>query len=137
MQYQVEQLQEKSKIAKRRIIRKSSAVDSLLYSSRNVETVREQMLQIDGMFKRLMDMPKEYNSLLPLEAQEDDKKWFDDIDTDMLVFKQKIDNWIREAEHDRDAELKAKASVKSKRSSKSSSKVQDHKAQDHQGLREH
>ena len=137
MQYQVEQLQEKSKIAKRRIIRKSSAVDSLLYSSRNVETVREQMLQIDGMFKRLMDMPKEYNSLLPLEAQEDDKKWFDDIDTDMLVFKQKIDNWIREAEHDRDAELKAKASVKSKRSSKSSSKVQDHQAQDHQGLREH
>ena len=137
MQYQVEQLQEKSKIAKRRIIRKSSAVDSLLYSSRNVETVREQMLQIDGMFKRLMDMPKEYNSLLPLEAQKDDKKWFDDIDTDMLVFKQKIDNWIREAEHDRDAELKAKASVKSKRSSKSSSKVQDHQAQDHQGLREH
>ena len=137
MQYQVEQLQDKSKIAKRRIIRKSSAVDSLLYSSRNVETVREQMLQIDGMFKRLMDMPKEYNSLLPLEAQEDDKKWFDDIDTDMLVFKQKIDNWIREAEHDRDAELKAKASVKSKRSSKSSSKVQDHQAQDHQGLREH
>ena len=109
MQYQVEQLQEKSKIAKRRIIRKSSAVDSLLYSSRNVETVREQMLQIDGMFKRLMDMPKEYNSLLPLEAQEDDKKWFDDIDTDMLVFKQKIDNWIREAEHDRDAELKGRS----------------------------
>ena len=136
MQYQVEQLQEKSKIAKRRIIRKSSTVDSSLYSSRNVETVREQILQIDGMFKRLIDMPKEYNSLLPLETQEN-KKGFDDIDTDMLVFKQKIDNWIREAEHDRDAELKAKASVKSKRSSKSSSKVQDHKAQDHQGLREH
>ena len=136
MQYQVEQLQEKSKIAKRRIIRKSSTVDSSLYSSRNVETVREQILQIDGMFKRLIDMPQEYNSLLPLEVQEN-KKGFDDIDTDMLVFKQKIDNWIREAEHDRDAELKAKASVKSKRSSKSSSKVQDHKAQDHQGLREH
>ena len=136
MQYQVEQLQEKSKIAKRRIIRKSSTVDSSLYSSRNVETVREQILQIDGMFKRLIDMPQEYNSLLPLEVQEN-KKGFDDIDTDMLVFKQKIDNWIREAEHDRDAELKAKASVKSKRSSKSSSKVQDHQAQDQQRLREH
>ena len=51
----------------------------------NVETVREQMLQID-MFKQLMDVLKEYNSLLPLEAQEDDKKLFDDIDADMLVF---------------------------------------------------
>ena len=50
------------------------------------------MFQIDDMFKQLMDVHKEHNSLLPLEAQEDDKKWFDDIDADMLVFKQKIHN---------------------------------------------
>ena len=61
-------------MVKRRIIRKSGAVDSLLYSSRNMETVREQMLQIDDMFKQLMDVYKEYNSLLPLEVQEDDEK---------------------------------------------------------------
>ena len=100
LQYQVDQLEEKRKMVKRRIIRKSSAVDSLLYSSRNVETVREQMQQID-MFKQLMDVHKEYNSLLPLEAQEDDKNWFHDIDADMLVFKQNIHNWIREAEQER------------------------------------
>ena len=92
LQYQAEQLQEKKKMVKRRIIRKSSAVDSLLYSSRNVETVREQMLQIDDMFEQLMDVHKEYNSVLPLEAHEDDEKRFDDIDADMLVFKQKIHN---------------------------------------------
>ena len=107
-------------MVKRRVIRKSSAADSLLYSSRNVETVKEQMLQIDDMFKQLIDVHKEYNSLLSLEAQEDDEKWFDDIDADMLVFKQKIHNRIRDTEHDRDAELKGKASVKSKKSSKSS-----------------
>ena len=56
-----------------------------IHQEMNVETVREQMLQID-MFKQLMDVHKEYNSLLPLEAQEDDKKLFDDIDADMLVF---------------------------------------------------
>ena len=97
------------------------------------------MLQTDDIFKQLIDVHKEYNSLLPLEAQEDDEEWLDDIDADMLIFKQKIHNWIREAEHDRDAELKEKASVKSKRSSKSSSKsqVQDHQAQDHQGVRKH
>ena len=69
-----------------------------------------------------MNVHKEYNSLLPLEAQEDDVKWFDGNDADMLVFKQKIHNWIGEAEHDRDAELKEKTSVKSKRSGKSLSK---------------
>ena len=95
LQYQVEQLEEKRKMVKRRIITKSSSVESLLYSSRNVETVREQILQID-MFKQLMDVHKEYNFLLPLEAQEDDEKWFDDIDAEMLVFKQKIHNWIRD-----------------------------------------
>ena len=79
-------------MVKRRIVRKSSVVDSLVYFSRNVETVREQMLQINDIFKQLMDVHKEYNSLLPLEAQEDDKKWFDDIDADILVFKQKIHN---------------------------------------------
>ena len=109
-------------MVKRRIIRKPIVVGGFLYSSRNVETVTEHMLQIDDMFKQLMDVHKKCNSLLPLEAQEDDQKWFDDIDADMLVFKQKIDNWIKEAEHDRDAELKEKASVKSKRSRKSSSK---------------
>ena len=80
------------------------------------------MLQIDDMFKQIMDVHKRYNSMLPLEAQEDDEKWFDDIDANMLVFKQKIHNWIREAEHDRDAELKEKSIVKSERSCKSSSK---------------
>ena len=53
------------------------------------------------MFKQLMDVHKEYNSLLPLEAQEDDENWFHDIDADMLVFKQNIHNWIREAEQER------------------------------------
>ena len=53
-----------------------------------------------------MNVQKEYNSLLPLEAQEDDKKWFDDVDTNMLVFKQKIYNSIRKVEQESDAELK-------------------------------
>ena len=121
LQYQSGQLQERSTMLNRRIIRKSSAVDSLLYSSRNVEAVREQMLQIHDMFKQMMEVHKEYNSLLPLKVQEDDEKWFDDIDADMLVFKQKIHNWIKEAEQERDAEMKEK-SIKSKKSHKSSSR---------------
>ena len=58
-QYRVEQLHEKRKMVNRRIIRKSSVVDSLMYSSRNVGNVREQMLQIDDMFKQLMDVHNE------------------------------------------------------------------------------
>ena len=41
--YQTSQLEERRKLHSR-LLRKSSAVNELLYSVRNVETVREQML---------------------------------------------------------------------------------------------
>ena len=46
---------------------KLSTVDELLYSVRNIEAVREQMLQIDRVIKMLIKVHREYNSLLPLE----------------------------------------------------------------------
>ena len=76
-------------------------MDELLYSLRNVEAVREQMLQINGVFKMLTEVHREYNSLLPLEMQEQDGDWFDDIDEKMMSFKNKIHNWIKDAEHEK------------------------------------
>ena len=51
--YQTSQLEDRRSKLHSRLRRKSSAVDEFLYSVRNVEAVREQMLQIDGMFKIL------------------------------------------------------------------------------------
>ena len=59
-------------------------MDELLYSVRNVEAVREQMLQIDGTFKILIEVHREYNSLLPIEMQDQDEDCFDDIDEKMM-----------------------------------------------------
>ena len=101
--YQTSQLEEKRSKFHSRIIKKLSALDELWYLSRNVEAVREQMIQIDNKFKMLMEVHKEYNSLLPLKMQEEHEEWFGDVDEDMLSFKNKIHNWIR------DAELEAKS----------------------------
>ena len=98
LDYKTSQLEERRSKLHSRIIKKSSAVDELLYSSRNNETVREQMIQIDEKFKMLMEVQKEYNSLLPLEMKEQDEEWLDDVDGDMLSFKNKIHNWIKDAE---------------------------------------
>ena len=38
------------------------------------------MHQIDGVFKMLIEVHREYNSSLPLEMQEQDGEWFDDIE---------------------------------------------------------
>ena len=72
------------------LLSKSRAVDELLYSVRNVEAVREQILQIDGVFKMLIEVHREYNYLLLLEMQDQDKDWFDHID-------EKNDSKIRSA----------------------------------------
>ena len=97
--YQTSQLEERRRKLHSRLLRKSRAVDEPLYSVRNVEAVREQMLQIDGVFKMLLEVHREYNFLLPLEMQEQDEDWFDDIDEKLMSFKNKIHNWIRDAEH--------------------------------------
>ena len=67
------------------------------------------MLQIDGVFQMLIQVHKEYNSLLPLEMQEQDEDWFDGIDEKMMSFKNKIHNWIRDAEHERKRRLSSKS----------------------------
>ena len=69
-----------------RIIKKLSAVSELLYSSRNADTYH----QIDDKYKMLVEVHEEYNSLSSLEMQAQDEEWFDEVDENMLSFKNKI-----------------------------------------------
>ena len=66
------------------------------------------MLQINGVFKMLTEVHREYNSLLPLEVQEQEGDWFDDIDEKIMSFKNKIHKRIRDAEHERKERLSSK-----------------------------
>ena len=124
LEYQSSQLEEKRNRMYSRLIWKSNAVNDLLYSPRDVEVVREQMLQVDDLLKMVIEVNKEYNALLPVEQQEKDD-WFDEIDASMLQFK--IHGWIRDVERERDTAMEAKSkesslsgSVSTKRSSRHS-----------------
>lgn len=46
----------------------------------------------------LMEVHKKINFLLPINLQEKDEERFDDINEKMLLFKNKIHNWIKDAE---------------------------------------
>ena len=48
-------------------------MNDLLYSPRNVEVVMEQMLQLNYQFKKVREVHKEYNALLPVEQQDKDE----------------------------------------------------------------
>ena len=67
LEHQSSQLEEKRSRLYGRLIRKSNAVNDLLYSPRNVELVREQKFQVDDLFKMVTEVHKEYNALLPVE----------------------------------------------------------------------
>ena len=55
----------------------SSQLDNhLLYSSKNVDVVKEQMLQVDDIFKMVTEVHNEYNVLLPVEQQEQNEDCF-------------------------------------------------------------
>ena len=112
LEYQSSQLEEKRSRLYGRLIRKSNAVNDLLYSPRNVELVREQKFQVDDLFKMVTEVHKEYNALLPVEQQDKDEDWFNEIDASMLQFKQKIHVWIRDVERERDTAMEAKSKVK-------------------------
>ena len=128
LEYQSSQLEEKRTRLYGRLIRKSNAVNDLLYSPRNVEVVRKHMLPADDLFKMVTEVHKEYNAFLPVEQEAKDEDWFDEIDASMLQFKQKIHGWIRDVEWERNVAMEAKSkrtsvsgSVSSKRSSRHSS----------------
>ena len=57
--YQISQLKERRRKLHSRVLRKSSAVNKLLYSVRNVVAATDQMLQIDGVFKILIEVHRD------------------------------------------------------------------------------
>ena len=84
-----------------RVIRKSSEIDDFMYSSQNGIAVKEELQQLNDMFKMLVEL------------------WFDDIDQKVFSFKYKVHNWLREVEKQDKSERSFKSSSKS--SSKSGS----------------
>ena len=72
VQYHLDELQKKHSSYNKKIIRKFSTIEGLMYSLKNIETIRDQMQQLDDIFKAMLDVQKEYNSLLP--AEEEPKK---------------------------------------------------------------
>ena len=84
-----------------RLLRKSSKIDDLMYSYQNSITVKEELAQLNGMFKMLVDIHEEFE-LIDKEHTNDIS--FDDIDQKVFSLKHKLHNWLKEEEkkHKRD-----------------------------------
>ena len=60
-----------------RLLRKSSEIGDLMYSHQNSITVKEELAQLNDMFKMLVDIHEEFEQI---DKEYTDNIWFDYID---------------------------------------------------------
>ena len=117
IQYQLAVLEKRQAKLVARVIRKSSEIEDLMYSYQNSITVKEELAQLNDVFKMLVEIHEEQEEI---DEEYDDEIWFDDIDQKIFSFKNKVHNWLKKGEKLRNADQVSRCSPKS--SSKYSSK---------------
>ena len=60
--------------------RKNSLIVDLLFPTRNLVAVEEELAQFNDLFKMLLSMHEEYNAFLEDEERAVEDDWFDDLD---------------------------------------------------------
>ena len=108
-----------------RIIRKSSEIDVLLYSRQNDVTVKEELAQLNDIFKLIEGINQE---MIELDDDYTEELWFTDIDEKVFSFKHKVHNWLREGDEIQRIEKKSRSSCSRSTSSKSSSRSSSSKS---------
>ena len=83
-----------------RMSRKSKLIDDLMYSLKNLTTVREEMHQYDDQFKMIVETHNEYVKLLSEHLDESEENCFEAADDVVFTQKHKVYNWMREAKND-------------------------------------
>ena len=120
-EYRLSTLENKRARLISRLLRKSSEIDDLMYSYQNSITVKEELAQLNDMFKMLVDIHEEFKQI---DKEYTDDIWFDDIDQKVFSFKHKVHNWLKEEEKEYKKDHSSRSSIKSS-SSKSKSSTRE------------
>ena len=105
--------------------KKSSEIDVLLYSHQNDVPVKEELAQLNDIFKLIEDINQE---MIELDDKYTEELWFTDIDKKMFSFKRKVHNWLREGDEIQRIEKKSRSLCSRSTSSKSSSRSSSSKS---------
>ena len=101
-----------------RFLRQSSKIDDLMYSYHKSITVKEELAQLNDMFKMLVDIHEEFEQI---DKEYTDNIWFDDIDQKVFSFKHKVQNWLKEEEKKHKRDHSSRSSTRSSFSKSKSS----------------
>ena len=73
-----------------RLVRQSGTIEDLMYSSKIYVAVEEALAQFDYIFKQLLLVHQEYQSLLEDDEKLADEQWFEEVDGRVFTFKNKV-----------------------------------------------
>ena len=116
-EYRISILDKKKSSLVSRIIRKSSEIDDLMYSYQNATTVKEELAQLNDIYKLIVEINDE---MTEIDVNYSEELWFAEIDEKVFSFKHKIHNWLREGENGVKRERGSKSSGSRSKSSGSS-----------------
>ena len=121
-EYQLSTLDGRRKNLAARLLRKSTIINETLLCKGNIFAVREELSELDDLFKIIEDTQREMIALD--EAIYSDDQWFDELDEKTFAIKLKVYSWLKEPERGLDDAESRMSSFKkgSSRSSKSLSK---------------
>ena len=88
----------------------------MLFSTRNLVAVEEELAQFNDLFKMLLGIHEEYNALLEDEERAIDDDWFDDLDNRVFSFKRKTLNWVNSAHEEQQSSRPSSGSSRNQRS---------------------
>ena len=117
-EYRLSTLENKRAKLVSRLLRKSSEIDDLMYSYQNSITVKEELAQLNSMFKMLVDIHEEFEQI---EKEHTDDIWFDDIDQKVFSFTHKVHNWLKEEKKEHKRDHSSRSSTRSSYSKSKSS----------------
>ena len=69
MAHKINILRERRSIINGRLVRKYATIEEILFSTRDVVAVQEEMVQFNDLLKMLLRAHEEYNALLEEEAR--------------------------------------------------------------------
>ena len=95
-EYRISILDKKKSSSVSRIVRKSSKINDLLYSYQNSTTVKEELAQLNNIYKLIVEIIDE---MTEIDVNHSKELWFAKFDEKIFSFKHKVHNWLREGQN--------------------------------------
>ena len=114
-EYKLSQIKYKRQSLYSRLLRKSGAIEDLIYSSKNKVAVEEELSQFNDIPKLIVAAHEACKQYMEEEEMNNTDEWLDEVYEMIFNFKRKVHSWLKETNDD---DRCSKASSKTKESFK-------------------